>query len=299
LIGTADALPLGGANLSPGSSNMRLLAALLLGTTWAVLGACSDPCEDKTGKSTCGYCSEDRLATSNPHAGMCRYCGEGTTCSGNICSDNLRCVRKVNLFVPKATFHKGKAPVATSSGSAPPVRHITPTTGGVTLTSSVTWTVEWEVTVVVTAILFEVTEFDGYYEVPVSAEEASAGTLSFVTAESTSLPGESGCLGPTTCWTEAPAERTTADGQVALVGGGDVGQPQGGIGLTWEAPSYSQSTTPNPGTGCPTSAAQAGCCTTSGGIQIAGFGLDSSCQCPSDTCAVGTTYCGCPACGGC
>ncbi len=67
---------------------ISLLAPLAL----LLFTACpGDPCDEKAGSVLCGYCNEDRAATGNPHAGMCRYCASGTTCTGSICGD-LACV---------------------------------------------------------------------------------------------------------------------------------------------------------------------------------------------------------------
>jgi hypothetical protein len=57
-----------------------------------LLASCSkDPCDEKSGSTLCGYCDKDAATSSNPHAGMCRYCDSGTTCSGDVCGD-LSCV---------------------------------------------------------------------------------------------------------------------------------------------------------------------------------------------------------------
>ena len=70
---------------------MRPLAwALLLPSL--LLPACpGNPCDDKSGSVTCGYCAEDVILSSNPHAGMCRYCSSGSSCQGEVCGD-LSCV---------------------------------------------------------------------------------------------------------------------------------------------------------------------------------------------------------------
>lgn len=285
---------------------MRLLSSLLVVLVSAVmLGCTDDPCDPVPGKSSCGYCAQDRIATGNPHAGMCRYCGPNTTCSGDLCTDALRCDSRVFISIPGATFHPGAAPRASSTSTAPPVVQVTPTSSSMTMGSTVRWHIHWELTVTVTAVIYEVPQLGGYYQLPVTAAQSSAGTVEVPMVETAEAPGESGCLGPMTCWTEAPAATTTGDGTIALVGaGGDVGQPMGGIGLTWDRPSYSQTIPTNTGGGggnnsCPTSAAQYGCCTTSGGIQVVGFGLSAPCTCPSGTCPVRAGYCGCTACGGC
>ncbi|MFH0973329.1 MAG: hypothetical protein V1817_00890, partial [Candidatus Micrarchaeota archaeon] len=48
-------------------------------------------CADKAGSVTCGYCDAKTTFSGNPHAGKCRYCPGGTTCSGEICSEELTC----------------------------------------------------------------------------------------------------------------------------------------------------------------------------------------------------------------
>jgi hypothetical protein len=64
---------------------MGAVAALLL-------ASCEkDPCDEKSGSTLCGYCDKDAATSSNPHAGMCRYCEAGTTCTGDVCGD-LTCV---------------------------------------------------------------------------------------------------------------------------------------------------------------------------------------------------------------
>jgi hypothetical protein len=51
-----------------------------------LLMACSDTvdCPLKADYNSCGYCSEDRLTSSNPHAGMCTYCTGA--CGGDPCN---------------------------------------------------------------------------------------------------------------------------------------------------------------------------------------------------------------------
>ena len=50
-----------------------------------VLVACGSPdCPDKSGALSCGYCKEDRVTSSNPHAGMCTYCT--SNCGGDPCN---------------------------------------------------------------------------------------------------------------------------------------------------------------------------------------------------------------------
>jgi hypothetical protein len=49
------------------------------------LAACNAPeCPNKSGANSCGYCSEDRATSSNPHAGMCTYCS--SACGADPCS---------------------------------------------------------------------------------------------------------------------------------------------------------------------------------------------------------------------
>ena len=281
----------------------RLWVVLVLVTA----GCSEEICDAREGKSTCGYCAEDVVTSSNPHAGMCRYCGPNMTCSGEICGAALRCESRVFLSIPGATFHAGAAPGASGTATAPPVPQVTPSAASVTMGSTHRWTVRWSVAVTITAVIVEVRQLGGYYELPVTTAQSNAGAFELPLVEAAEAPGQSVCLGPTTCYTEAPPATTTGDGTIALVGaGGDVGQPQGGIGITWDRPSYPQSPPTGTGTGgggggasgCPTSGAQMGCCTTRSGIQVVGFGLSAPCQCPSDTCP-GAGYCGCRACGGC
>jgi len=147
--------------------------------------------------------------------------------------------------------------------------------------STVNWTVTWNVNITVTALIFEVTQFNGYYELPVTAAESNVGSLDVPMAEASTAPGETGCLGKMTCWEEAPSGRTTAGATIALVGtDGNVGQSMSGIGLTWDTPSYPQSLFPGGGGG--SCAAAATCCTTGGGIQVVGI------TCPTDQCPSGT-----------
>jgi hypothetical protein len=58
-----------------------------------LLSSCDlgDPCEEKSGSSLCGYCKEDAATSSNPNAGKCLYCPNGSTCTGDVCG-NLTCV---------------------------------------------------------------------------------------------------------------------------------------------------------------------------------------------------------------
>jgi hypothetical protein len=58
------------------------------------LSSCSseDPCDEQAGSVLCGYCDQDAATSSNPHAGACRYCAAGTTCSGDVCSEALTCL---------------------------------------------------------------------------------------------------------------------------------------------------------------------------------------------------------------
>ena len=260
---------------------MRHLTLLLLGVVSALSVGCSNPCEDKAGKTNCGYCGQDRATSSNPHAGTCRYCGEDTNCSGDPCSDALMCETKVNVYIPKSTFHKGSPPKASGTTSAPPVAQVTPLASSLTIGSTVHWTVTWNVNITVTALIFEVTQFNGYYELPVTTGESNVGTLDVPMVEASTAPGETGCLGTMTCWEQAPAGMAAADAAIALVGtDGGVGQSMSGIDVTWDTPSYQQSApTGGGGSSCP---AAATCCTTSGGIQVVGI------TCPTGKCPSGT-----------
>ena len=52
------------------------------------LAACGKPdCPTKSGYNECGYCSEDRVTSSNPHAGMCTYCTGSCVSACNPCGD--------------------------------------------------------------------------------------------------------------------------------------------------------------------------------------------------------------------
>ncbi|MFZ5438932.1 MAG: hypothetical protein ACOZQL_02930 [Myxococcota bacterium] len=271
-----------------------LVVALLLA------GCTDDPCEPKTGKTSCGYCAQDRLTTSNPHAGMCRYCGGDVVCSGDICGDDLACNSRVFLSVPGATFHAGSAPTGSSSSGTPAVT-VSPASATWSMGATVRWTLQWSVAVTITAVQFEVTSLGGYFEVPVTVDESNAGALELSMTETATAPTSESCLG-TTCWGEATGSSTTGEGHVALVGSGGPGERSAAVPLSWARPSSSQSTGTGGGggtTGCPTSGAQLGCCTTRGGIQILGFGLAAGCSCPADTCSPHAGSCGCPACGGC
>ena len=65
---------------------------VLVGACAAVLVGCKGyECPDQTDEVTCGYCSQDAVTSGNPHAGMCRYCPKGSTCSGDVCG-SLACV---------------------------------------------------------------------------------------------------------------------------------------------------------------------------------------------------------------
>ena len=65
-------------------------ASLVIGLLALVAGGCDDyECDDKDGQVTCGYCDEDHMF--NEYGGQCRYCPEGTTCSGDVCGE-LQCV---------------------------------------------------------------------------------------------------------------------------------------------------------------------------------------------------------------
>lgn len=62
-------------------SSLALLAAVLL-------AGCGEPdCPAKAGYNECGYCKEDRLTSSNPHAGMCTYCTGACVAACNPCGD--------------------------------------------------------------------------------------------------------------------------------------------------------------------------------------------------------------------
>jgi len=54
----------------------------------AVLSGCGEPdCPAKSGYNACGYCKEDRVTSSNPHAGMCTYCPAACVAACNPCGD--------------------------------------------------------------------------------------------------------------------------------------------------------------------------------------------------------------------
>ena len=276
---------------------MRILSLALV----VVLSGCTDdPCEAKSGKTSCGYCAQDRATTSNPHAGMCRYCGGSVICSGDVCTDALMCNDRVFLSIPGATFHSGAMPSSSSTSTAPPVVSVSPSSQHPSVGSTVRWTVHWDVTLTVTAVLFEVTSLGGYYQLPLTTDQSNSGTVEVPFLQTAEAPGD--CAG---CWVEAPGETTTGEAQVALAGaGGGLGPPFGGLNASWDRHVEPQSRPTNTGggggsSGCPTSGAQLGCCTTTGGIQVLGFGLSTACTCPSDTCAPHAGYCGCRACGGC
>ena len=42
-------------------------------------------CPEKTGYASCGYCAEDAVLSSNPHAGKCVYCTDASKCASNPC----------------------------------------------------------------------------------------------------------------------------------------------------------------------------------------------------------------------
>ena len=48
-------------------------------------------CPSQGGQVLCGYCKDDRALTGNPHGGQCRYCPQGSYCSGDVCGD-IKCV---------------------------------------------------------------------------------------------------------------------------------------------------------------------------------------------------------------
>ena len=62
-----------------------------------------DPCDEEAGKVLCGYCREDAVLSSNPHAGMCRYCPAGTVCDGDVCGE-LRCLGGKRIFATRETY---------------------------------------------------------------------------------------------------------------------------------------------------------------------------------------------------
>lgn len=280
---------------------MRTLG-LVIAALFSFTSCGGDPCEPKSGKTSCGYCAQDRAMTSNPHAGMCRYCGGDVVCSGDICTDALTCNSRVFFSMPGATFHPGTPPGGSGS-SGTPVPTVTPTSGAWAMNDTMQWTVSWSVAVTITVVRFESTVLGGYFERAVTSDESNAGSFTLEMTETDAAPSTESC-GGTTCWVEAPDITTNGEGLVRLVGSGGTGDPSDTLPLSWARPSYAQSTSNTGGgtgsTGCPTSGAQMGCCTTSGGIQIIGFGLSSSCRCPtSDTCEVHAGYCGCKACNGC
>jgi hypothetical protein len=46
----------------------------------------------EAGQDYCGYCSKSETASTNPHAGKCRYCFNSSTCpDADICSD-FKCI---------------------------------------------------------------------------------------------------------------------------------------------------------------------------------------------------------------
>jgi hypothetical protein len=51
-------------------------------------------CQDMAqaeGMKSCGWCAQDRWASNNPNAGLCRFCSVGSTCSGDPC-DEITCL---------------------------------------------------------------------------------------------------------------------------------------------------------------------------------------------------------------
>jgi hypothetical protein len=62
----------------------RWLAVIVLAAA-TTLAACGPvECPAKSGSLSCGYCSEDRMTSSNPHAGMCTYCS--SNCGADPCN---------------------------------------------------------------------------------------------------------------------------------------------------------------------------------------------------------------------
>jgi hypothetical protein len=86
----------------------------LLLTCGMALWGCGEICEDRAGFVTCGYCDQDRVFTQNPHAGMCRYCKSGTSCSGDVCG-SLSCVPTTE----KASINRGSDSSGCPGGTAP------------------------------------------------------------------------------------------------------------------------------------------------------------------------------------
>lgn len=60
--------------------------SLSIAIVTTVLMACGGTvdCPTKADYNSCGYCSEDRMTSSNPHAGMCTYCPG--VCGGDPCN---------------------------------------------------------------------------------------------------------------------------------------------------------------------------------------------------------------------
>jgi hypothetical protein len=147
------------------------------------------------------------------------------------------------LYAPDAKFHEGKPPAAVGNSTALVVKSAT-TSAPITTNSTITWawTVTWPITTeIVTYVDVYIPEIDGYFEYPVDAGDAAAGGVHFDMVESDTAPPSGTCsrcagvVNINDCWcaTEAPTG-TTEDARVELIGtGGDVGQPVGGVGITW------------------------------------------------------------------
>jgi len=43
-------------------------------------------CPEEAGYASCGYCAEDAMLSSNPHAGKCVYCSNAADCGSDPCS---------------------------------------------------------------------------------------------------------------------------------------------------------------------------------------------------------------------
>lgn len=60
-------------------------ATSLVALAALALASCGAPdCPAKGGYNSCGYCREDRVTSSNPHAGMCTYCSGA--CGADPCN---------------------------------------------------------------------------------------------------------------------------------------------------------------------------------------------------------------------
>jgi hypothetical protein len=47
-------------------------------------------CLERPGENSCGYCPVNATTNGTAHAGKCRYCPMGYSCSGDVCGD-LKC----------------------------------------------------------------------------------------------------------------------------------------------------------------------------------------------------------------